>query len=272
MIHTCCAVNIYLQLTKAFNSGRLRAIISSGQAVVLHRLAIMSKDGDWILREDDEALGHVLDALGAHNARYRFGAPLDKRWMAGGWSAHLEFHHENIRVRTDFVTRPPRLNAQAIERLWTSHLEREIPFLDARNLAEVKKTNREKDYVVIGELARLMPDPLDRLLYSRSARDLKRLAADYPEERQAAMEKRPLLKKVHRRREELEAALDAERRALIRANEQRLAVYTRAAEGWAVAWPDVAREIAGRSLQEAHPIVIERAEGILPYEPATHEG
>jgi hypothetical protein len=52
--------SIYVRLTAEFNAGRLRAIISSGQAVVLHRLAIMSKDGDWILREDEEATRHVL--------------------------------------------------------------------------------------------------------------------------------------------------------------------------------------------------------------------
>jgi len=43
-------MNIYVDLTNQFNDGRLRAILSSGQAVVLHRLAIMSKDGDWIVR------------------------------------------------------------------------------------------------------------------------------------------------------------------------------------------------------------------------------
>jgi len=37
----------------------------------------MSKDGDWILREDAEALDHVLQTLESHGARYRFGAPLD---------------------------------------------------------------------------------------------------------------------------------------------------------------------------------------------------
>lgn len=44
--------NPYLELTEELNRGRLRALLSSGQAVVVHRLAIMSKDGDWILRED----------------------------------------------------------------------------------------------------------------------------------------------------------------------------------------------------------------------------
>ncbi|HEY2739722.1 MAG TPA: hypothetical protein VGK45_15035, partial [Thermoanaerobaculia bacterium] len=63
--------NPYLELTEEFNQGRLRALLSSGQAVVVHRLAIMSKDGDWILREDAEAIGHVLAVLAAHGAWYR---------------------------------------------------------------------------------------------------------------------------------------------------------------------------------------------------------
>ncbi|TDI42504.1 MAG: hypothetical protein E2P02_12935 [Acidobacteria bacterium] len=61
-------MNIYLELTEAFNTGALRAIICSGQAVVLHRLTIMSKDGDWILREDKSSLEHVLSVLDAHGA------------------------------------------------------------------------------------------------------------------------------------------------------------------------------------------------------------
>jgi len=39
-------MSVYLALTCEFNEGALRAILSSGQAVVLHRLAVMSKDGD----------------------------------------------------------------------------------------------------------------------------------------------------------------------------------------------------------------------------------
>jgi hypothetical protein len=34
--------NIYLELTRKFNHGRVRAILAGGQAVVLHRLAIMT--------------------------------------------------------------------------------------------------------------------------------------------------------------------------------------------------------------------------------------
>ena len=94
-------MTIYLRLTREFNEGRLRAVICSGQAAVLHRLAIASKDGDWILREDSEALGHVLGVLARHRAHYRFGAPLDLRWMRGGWSSHFEFRLDELRVRAD---------------------------------------------------------------------------------------------------------------------------------------------------------------------------
>jgi len=157
-------VTIYLELTREFNDGRLRAILCSGQAVVLHRLAIMSKDGDWILREDEEALDHVLRVLARHGARYRFGAPLDLRWLVGGWSSHLEFRTKTLRVRTDFFTRPPRVEKTSLAQLWREQEGRDPPFTGARILADMKKTNREKDYAVIGELARLMTDPRDQLL------------------------------------------------------------------------------------------------------------
>lgn len=258
--------NIYLTLTEQFNRGRLRAIISSGQAVVLHRLAIMSKDGDWILREDNETMKHVLGTLAEFGARYRFGAPLDARWLAGGWSAHLEFRHDNLRVRTDFTTRPPRIDAAALDRLWRD-TDPQRPVVDLTTLAQIKKTNREKDYAVIGELARLMQEPRDQLLYSRSARDLIQVSQSYPQLVRELVPVRPLLNEIAKGRTRLEEALDAERRALIHANEQRLARYREAAEPWAANWPAIERDISDSSLLRAHEIVVGRALELLPFAP-----
>lgn len=261
-------MNIYVELTRKFNEGRLRAVLAGGQAVVLHRLAIMSKDGDWILREDGECLNHVLLVLGKYGAHYRFGAPLDARWMSGGWSSHFEFAHERLRVRADFVTRPPRLDADVLKRLWAEQEGRDIPFVGLRELAELKKTNREKDYAVIGELARMMPEPDEQLLYSRSARDLISLATRYPDRVKALAARRPALDAIRRGRAELEAALDAERRQLIHANEERLARYMASAERWAEEWPRVAKEILHKPLAEAHRTMTEYAERLLPFFPA----
>jgi hypothetical protein len=257
-------VTIYLELTREFNMGRLRAVICSGQAVVLHRLAIMSKDGDWILREDEEAVERVLQVLDSHGARYRFGAPLDLRWMKGGWSSHFEFRHESLRVRTDFFTRPPRVPAADLARMWTEQEGRDPPFVDARMLAAMKKTNREKDYAVIGELARLVRDPRDQLLLSRSARDLIRLAHEHPRLASDLVRERSLLALVSSGREKLEEALDAERRESMRANEERLAAYRAGARALERAWPDIVARMEGLSLPAAHRVFAAAAAPLLP--------
>ena len=82
--------------------------------------------------------------LARRNARYRFGAPLDARWMAGGWSAHFEFSTPALRVRTDFVTRPPCLSADDLDGLWREQAGDAIPVVDVRRLIELKKMNRER--------------------------------------------------------------------------------------------------------------------------------
>lgn len=90
--------NIYLELTNRFNEGKLRAVLSSGQAVVMHRMALASKDGDWIIREEAESLNTILSVLESYGATYRLGAPLDARWLSGGWSSHFEFGLDGYRA------------------------------------------------------------------------------------------------------------------------------------------------------------------------------
>ena len=45
-------MNIYLELTQEFNSGRVRAILGGGQAVVLHQL----------IRANEERLAKYVEA------------------------------------------------------------------------------------------------------------------------------------------------------------------------------------------------------------------
>lgn len=259
--------NPYVRLTQEFNDGRLRAILASGQAVVLYRLAIMSKDGDWILREDAETLAHVIATLGRRGARYRYGAPLDLRWLAHGWSSHLEFQEGGLRLRCDFVTRPPRVSPNALAALWEGPARKEVPVVTLPILADLKKTNREKDYAVIGELARRMGDERLQALHSRSARDLMRLFSEHPTIVAQASGERPLLSRIAEGREVIERLLDEERRALMRANEERLDRYVAAANRWGQDWPRLSKELAGRPLAEAHEMMVARAAALLPCEP-----
>lgn len=257
-------VTVYLELTREFNAGRLRAVICSGQAAVLHRLAIASKDGNWVLREDVEALDHVLAVLARHGARYRFGAPLDVRWMSGGWSAHLEFRHDDLRVRTDFFTRPPRVAEVELARMWVEQEGRDPPFTSARILAEMKKTDRQRDYPFIGELARLMDDPRDQLLYSRSADDLLSLARRHPELVRLLVPERPLLSRIAAGRRPLAEAIQSEMLDLMEVNERRLVAYGAAAAAWADRWPSLSRELERVPLLGAHARMVACAAGVLP--------
>jgi hypothetical protein len=185
--------NIYFALTEAFNRDGINVALASGQAVVFYRIAIMSKDGDWIIRESSAACEQVLSELDRRGARYRLGAPLDIRWLAGGWSSHFEFFDDaRRRVRCDFVSRPPRVPPSSLAALFDPG-QPKPPLLavDPEALILMKQTQRAKDYPVIAELARLLPpereielttDP-DRILEltpsagAASQRDAVRVAA-----------------------------------------------------------------------------------------------
>jgi hypothetical protein len=257
---------IYHQLTKRFNAGRLRAVMCSGQAVVMHRLAMASKDGDWIIRENQDDLDFILNILAEHGAIYRFGAPLDVRWMAGGWSAHFEFHDQGIRVRTDFFTRPPRLHADDLAHIWKSAEGDDLPYTGLRELVLMKMTMREKDYPIIGEMARRLESIDDQFLYSRSAGDLIDLASKHPISGEL-LEARPLLREIAEGEDALAVALDHERRQLMKADAARLARYQSASTSWSEAWPALAKEIAIMPLHQAHQHLTAAAETLLPPTP-----
>jgi hypothetical protein len=151
--------NVYFDLTREFNRHAPAAALASGQAVVYYRIAIMSKDGDWVIREDADACQRVRAVLAAHGARYRPSAPLDVRWLAGGWSSHFEFADERgRRIRCDFVSRPPRVARARLEEMFrTANAPAGLLVVDPETLIRMKQTQRAKDYPAIAEIARLLP-------------------------------------------------------------------------------------------------------------------
>lgn len=258
--------NPYFILTDAFNAGRLRALVSSGQACVHYRMAMVSKDGDWILREDEETFDRVLRVLAERGARYRIGAPLALPWMAGGWSSHFEWIEDGLRLRTDFVTRPPRMSPERLAVLWEEAGDLPAPVLPPTDLIALKRTQRMKDYPFIGSLARMLPDPADRLRHSRSAAEISGLIGEHPELAAELSRERPLLAKADADVETLESELDAEMRAAMRADAARMRRYAAALEPWA-AWMRNHRDTWEElPLPEAHQNLVEAAKGVLPAE------
>ena len=163
----CYVANVYFELTREFNRDEPVALLASGQAVVFYRIAIMSKDGDWVIRERPEACDRVRAVLAARGARHRPSPPLDVRWLAGGWSSHFEFTDERARrIRCDFFSRPPRVAFARVEEMFGVGASQDrLLVVDPETLVRMKQTQRAKDYPAIGEIARLLPGGRE-LLYT----------------------------------------------------------------------------------------------------------
>jgi hypothetical protein len=110
------------------------------------------------------------------------------------------------------------------------------------------------------------------LLYGRSSRDLIGLATQSPEIARRLKQSRPLLAHaLEGDRESLETQLDRERRIFMRADEERLDAYARAAGVWRGRWPGLQPELRELPLRQAHSKILQAAEGVLPYSPEEHE-
>ena len=252
--------NVFFTLTEEFNSDGVIALLASGQAVVFYRIALMSKDGDWVLRETESACRRVRSVLASRGARYRPGAPLHPRWLAGGWSCHFEFFDEKKRrIRCDFVSRPPRIPAGDLQTMFAAaRCEGRLRVVDPERLVLLKQTQRAKDYPVIGELARLLPPQGERELTTDPDRILELAREPGGESPRESVR----LARLGRPREEVVAALAREVDRLQQSDRARMQRYERAGQGYLAEFrATVPLEVP---LEEAHAVAVRLAERSLP--------
>ncbi len=267
--------NVYFELTAAFNASGRIAVLASGQAVVWYRLAMMSKDGDWILHETGAACRRVREILAARGARYRTGAPLDPRWLSGGWSSHFElFDARGRRVRCDFFSRPPRVEPNVLAALFAEpgrragggqtelRHEGDLPVVDLEPLIFMKQTQRAKDYPVIGELARLLPPEREVELTTDPDRILE-LAAEH-----GGASSRPAIRAARRGRGRLAVvvALAEEIDRLQQQDRLRVERYEQASAAYRQAVRHLGRQEL--RLPRGHDRLLEIAGRLLPTQPA----
>ena len=255
--------NPYFDLTEEFNAEGIIAVLTSGQAVVYYRISMMSKDGDWILRETPEACQRVLAVLERHGARYRLGAPLDVRWLAGGWSSHFELADSGgRRIRCDFVSRPPRVAPEELPGLFEPEGPVEaLRVVDIEPLIRMKQTQRAKDYPVIGELARLLP-PEREIEWTTDPDRILALASVYGERSSRAPVQAAL---TGGSPEAVVVELAKELDRLQQRDRARLKTYTTASEAYMREFQ--ASDLGSLRLRDAHQRACELAERLLPQVP-----
>lgn len=133
----------------------IRFAITSGMACVHYGLQQTTKDSDWIVPPDQVDMLRGLFVR--HEAspppwtvRYRsiFGAPLESEWIAGGWTSHLSVRTEGGGPdhHVDFFGRPPRV------RHWNADPS-DPDFADRDTVTRMKKTDRDRDWPIVGGLA-----------------------------------------------------------------------------------------------------------------------
>jgi hypothetical protein len=145
--------NPYLILHKEFREAGAEVLVSSGQACVVYGIAAFSKDGDWIVREDERSCKAIRGVLARHGAVYRLGMPLAPAWLKLGMTSHFEFRGpDGFRMRTDFCSRPPRV--PDVELMWKrAGRTEDVEVVDVQSLIQLKQTRRLRDYAIVGALA-----------------------------------------------------------------------------------------------------------------------
>lgn len=127
-----------------------------GQACVFYGAAEFSRDLDLLILADPENLGRLRAALADLEAEPIAVPPMDEERLAKGHATHFRCRRADVAgLRIDLMSR--YRGGPEFEELWrrrvTIEVEREsIDLLALEDLVTAKKTQRDKDWPMIGRL------------------------------------------------------------------------------------------------------------------------
>jgi hypothetical protein len=129
-------------------------LLISGQATVLYGAATFSEDIDLWIEPSPRNVQRLRAALKQVGARYhKLTPPLDSRYFEAGHGFHFVFEPEPVFL--DLLGRPPRSRSFAQAERDSRRFETDwgkLPVIGARDLIELKKTQRLADYPIISAL------------------------------------------------------------------------------------------------------------------------
>lgn len=190
----------------ALRDHQVPVLLLGGQASILYGGAEFSRDLDLLLAATPTTVPRLEAALADLEAELIAVPPLDLAMLARGHAVHYRCGRMDVRgLRLDIMTRPPRLID--VEGAWRRAVDfdlagLQVPVVALEDLILTKKTQRDKDWAIIGTLVRAdmvrhgTAGPERRRLWFREAReadDLVALAAAFPVDARAASVDRPLL-------------------------------------------------------------------------------
>lgn len=244
--------------------------ITSGLACVHYGVAETTKDCDLLCHPN--SFSTLLDFLEetkieGQSCSYRgnISPPLDARWHRGGWTSHFHWEHETDATKLDIFGSALRESSPWPEDLFGL-------YANPHTVAEMKRTNRDKDWPFISALGKRMIQADDERgwLHVFSADELQELISQYPCPPEM-VSRRPALRFAQDKDPRVAGALNAERRIWEELDRRRIYILEQPLRSYV---STVRQARAGKkfSLKEEHAVRIACAQQTLPENPLKDYG
>jgi hypothetical protein len=256
-------------VTRARDRG-VTCAITSGMACVTFGVAATTKDCDLLCAPG--AARHLFDllcetVLAGRVPSYRgnLSAPLDERWLRGGWTSHFVWDAGDAEAYLDVFGVPPRGSSPWEDELHGFYVSR-------HTVAEMKRTNRERDWPYATALGAQMLEAGDERGWLHIFDEpllLSLIKTTVPPSHVA--KRRPALGLALQSDPRLRAALHAELQFWHELDRIRMGIYQKAARPYLQAVKR-ARNKLGASLPIQHEVRARCAQAHLPLNPLTDFG
>jgi len=149
--------NPILRVLSTFQKHRVKCLLIGGQACIIYGAAEFSRDSDFVIHVSAENLRRLRKALAELCAETIFFPRLTARSLRRGHACHFRCHREDVKgLRIDIMAK--MRGCDDFERLWRRRTELEGPegvriaVIGLRDLVQCKKTQRDKDWLMLRRL------------------------------------------------------------------------------------------------------------------------
>lgn len=200
--------NPILKVLSTFSKCRVRCLLIGGQACIVYGAAEFSRDSDFVVLCDAANLGRLKKALKLLKAVNIYVPSLEAGYLEKGHACHFRCFAKGVeRLRIDIMAK--MRGCGPFEDLWDRRFVVKLPragevhLLSIEDLVQSKKTQRDKDWLMLkrlldNDMALTRKPSADKvawwLLECRTASELIRLAKRRRAAALACAKRRPLLK------------------------------------------------------------------------------
>ncbi|MBI5360497.1 MAG: hypothetical protein HZA48_07935 [Planctomycetes bacterium] len=139
----------------ALEQCKVEYIVLGGQAVIAYGASQFTRDADFWINPTRANIKRFEKVLRELKASQRFLPPLKLSYLRKGHGIHFRFNYYEKDFYVDIMGKPPRVTGFSPAQKDAIHVKwhgLDVPVLDLPRLINTKKTDREKDYLIIQSL------------------------------------------------------------------------------------------------------------------------